>query len=177
MDRLICGDVGFGKTEVAIRAAYVVAQAGYQVALLTPTTLLANQHLQTFQQRFSSEAHHIVMLSRLTQGKDCQAHLAGIENGQVDIVIATHKLLSKSLNFKNLGLIIIDEEHRFGVKQKEMIHAIKKKAHIMSLSATPIPRTLHWLCQIFATCLLLQHLLPIEERLPLMSKPTVTPFY
>lgn len=143
MDRLICGDVGFGKTEVAIRAAYVVAQAGYQVALLTPTTLLANQHLQTFQQRFSSEAHHIVMLSRLTQGKDCQAHLAGIENGQVDIVIATHKLLSKSLNFKNLGLIIIDEEHRFGVKQKEMIHAIKKKAHIMSLSATPIPRTLH----------------------------------
>ncbi len=143
MDRLICGDVGFGKTEVAIRAAFIVIEAGYQVALLTPTTLLASQHFRTFSERLSPYPIHTCLLSRLTSSSQSNKDIADIAQGKMDMVIATHKLLSGKITFKRLGLIIIDEEHRFGVKQKEMINAIKKKAHILSLSATPIPRTLH----------------------------------
>ena len=143
MDRLVCGDVGFGNTEVAIRAAYVTILAGYQVALLTPTTLLAGQHFRTFNERFSPYPFKTALLSRLSTGAQSQQDITGLANGQVDMVIATHKLLSGKINFHKLGLIIIDEEHRFGVKQKEMIQAIKNKAHVLALSATPIPRTLH----------------------------------
>ncbi len=142
MERLICGDVGFGKTEVAIRAAFKVATNSAQVAILVPTTVLAEQHYNTFSDRMASFPVKVAFLSRF-QGKDEQAAIiAGIKDGSVDIVIGTHRLLSKDISFKNLGLLIIDEEHRFGVKQKEKIKALKQNVHILLLSATPIPRTL-----------------------------------
>jgi transcription-repair coupling factor (superfamily II helicase) len=142
MDRLVCGDVGFGKTEVALRAAFVVAMAGYQVALICPTTLLARQHYKNFVERFQGFPIEIGRLSRLVPAAEIKATKERLEQGKVDIVIGTHALLSKSLNFKKLGLVIVDEEQHFGVAHKEKLKALKEDVHVLTLTATPIPRTL-----------------------------------
>ncbi|MDO4231556.1 MAG: transcription-repair coupling factor [Lautropia sp.] len=142
MDRLVCGDVGFGKTEVALRAAYVAAATGRQVAVLTPTTLLAEQHFQTFNDRFSGFPINVAELSRFGTAKSTRNTLEGLESGKVDVVIGTHKLLSKDVKFRDLGLVIIDEEHRFGVRQKEQLKNLRAEIDVLTLTATPIPRTL-----------------------------------
>lgn len=142
MDRLVCGDVGFGKTEVALRAAFVAVTGGRQVAFLAPTTLLAEQHYQTLVDRFSKWPVKIAEMSRFRSGKEITAALKGIADGTVDIVVGTHKLLSQDTKFKNLGLLIIDEEHRFGVRHKEAVKALRAEVDVLTLTATPIPRTL-----------------------------------
>lgn len=142
MDRLICGDVGFGKTEVALRAAFVAVMGGKQVALLAPTTLLAEQHAQTFMDRFASWPVKIAELSRFRTTKEINLALTGLENGTIDIVIGTHKLFSSDVKFSRLGLLIIDEEHRFGVRQKEILKSMRADVDVLTLTATPIPRTL-----------------------------------
>jgi len=142
MDRLVCGDVGFGKTEVALRAAWVAVADGRQVAILTPTTLLAEQHFQTFSDRFADLPVKLVELSRFRSAKETKAAIADIGAGRVDIVIGTHKLLSADVKFPRLGLVIIDEEHRFGVRQKEALKALRAEVDVLTLTATPIPRTL-----------------------------------
>ncbi len=142
MDRLVCGDVGFGKTEVALRAAFVAVHGGKQVALLAPTTLLAEQHFQTLSDRFGKWPVKVAELSRFRTPKEVQAALDGMAAGTVDIVVGTHKLLSKDVKFKRLGLLIIDEEHRFGVRHKEAIKAMRAEVDVLTLTATPIPRTL-----------------------------------
>jgi transcription-repair coupling factor (superfamily II helicase) len=142
MDRLVCGDVGFGKTEVALRAAFIAVMGGKQVALLSPTTLLAEQHTQTFSDRFSDWPVRIAELSRFKSTKEVNASIQQINEGTVDIVIGTHKLLSSDVQFKRLGLVIIDEEHRFGVRQKETLKALRAEVDVLTLTATPIPRTL-----------------------------------
>ena len=141
MDRVICGDVGFGKTEVALRAAFVVAESGHQVAMLAPTTLLAEQHYRNFADRFADWPVNVRLLSRT--GKKTAKTVAGLEDGTVDIVIGTHKLLQKDIRFKDLGLVIIDEEQRFGVRQKERLKALRAEVDLLTLTATPIPRTLN----------------------------------
>lgn len=143
MDRVICGDVGFGKTEVAMRAAFLVAQSGKQVAVLVPTTLLAQQHFQTFADRFAAFPMQVESLSRFKNKKEQLAVEQKLANGTCDIVIGTHKLLQNDVKFKDLGLLIIDEEHRFGVQQKERFKALRAQVHILTLTATPIPRTLN----------------------------------
>ncbi len=143
MDRLICGDVGFGKTEVAMRAAFVAVMDGQQVAVLVPTTLLAQQHHQTFQDRFADWAVRVEQLSRFRSKKQQTESLKAVAEGQSDIVIGTHKLLQDNVKFKNLGLVIIDEEHRFGVKQKERFKSLRAEVDILTLTATPIPRSLN----------------------------------
>ena len=143
MDRLICGDVGFGKTEVAMRAAFIAARDGKQVCVLTPTTLLADQHFATFRDRFADFPINIELLSRFRSEKQSEKVVQNLANGQIDIVIGTHKLLQKGIQFKNLGLLIIDEEHRFGVKQKEYIKALRAHVDLLCMTATPIPRTLN----------------------------------
>ena len=142
MDRLVCGDVGFGKTEVALRAAFVAVMDGKQVAVLAPTTLLAEQHFQTFTDRFSDFPVKIAEMSRFRSPKEVAAAVAGLADGTIDIVIGTHKLLSKDTHFKRLGLVIIDEEHRFGVRHKETLKAMRAEVDVLTLTATPIPRTL-----------------------------------
>ena len=142
MDRLVCGDVGFGKTEVAMRSAFVVAAAGRQVALIVPTTLLCRQHFRNFQNRFKDLGFRIEQLSRLVMPKDARQIKDDIAKGTVDIVIGTHTLLGSSVQFKNLALVIVDEEQHFGVKQKEKLKELQKDTHLLTLSATPIPRTL-----------------------------------
>lgn len=142
MDRLICGDVGFGKTEVALRAAFVAVMGGKQVAMLAPTTLLVEQHAQNFSDRFADFPVKIAQLSRFNSSKETRAALEGIADGTVDIVIGTHKLISPDIAFKNLGLVIIDEEHRFGVRQKEELKRLRANVDVLTLTATPIPRTL-----------------------------------
>lgn len=143
MDRLICGDVGFGKTEVAIRAAFKAVQDGRQVAYLVPTTILAEQHFSTFTERMKDYPVNIRVLSRFCTTKEAKEILEGLKNGSVDIVIGTHRLLSKDVAYKALGLLIIDEEQRFGVKHKETIKQLKNTVDVLTLTATPIPRTLH----------------------------------
>jgi transcription-repair coupling factor (superfamily II helicase) len=143
MDRIVCGDVGFGKTEVAMRAAFVAVQAGHQVVVLVPTTLLAEQHLQSFRDRFADWPVRVEALSRFRSGKESSAVLAGFEGGQIDILIATHRLLHADARAKNLGLLIIDEEHRFGVRDKERLKTLRASVHVLTLTATPIPRTLN----------------------------------
>ncbi len=143
MDRLICGDVGYGKTEVAIRAAFKVVNAGRQVAILCPTTILAQQHLGTFRERLASYPVKIEMLSRFVSKAQTTETLRGLEDGSVDIVIGTHKLLGKDVKFARLGLLVVDEEQRFGVTHKERIKQMKKSVDVLTLTATPIPRTLH----------------------------------
>ena len=142
MDRLVCGDVGFGKTEVALRAAFVAVTGGKQVAFLAPTTLLAEQHYQTLVDRFAKWPIKIAEMSRFRTTKEINAAIEGLNAGTVDIVVGTHKLLSSSVNFKNLGLLIIDEEHRFGVRHKEAMKALRAEVDVLTLTATPIPRTL-----------------------------------
>ena len=142
MDRLVCGDVGFGKTEVALRAAFVAVNGGKQVAILAPTTLLAEQHYQNIADRFGKWPVKVAELSRFRSAKEVKAALEGIEDGTIDIVVGTHKLLSKDVKFKRLGLLVIDEEHRFGVRHKEAIKALRADVDVLTLTATPIPRTL-----------------------------------
>jgi transcription-repair coupling factor (superfamily II helicase) len=142
MDRLVCGDVGFGKTEVALRAAFIAVMGGKQVAILAPTTLLAEQHAQTFADRFADWPVRIAELSRFRSGKEINNAIKGMADGTLDIVIGTHKLLSPDVQFTRLGLVIIDEEHRFGVRQKEALKALRAEVDVLTLTATPIPRTL-----------------------------------
>ena len=142
MDRLICGDVGFGKTEVALRAAFIGITGGKQVALLAPTTLLAEQHYQTLVDRFAKWPVKVAEMSRFRSAKEISAAMKGLADGTVDIVVGTHKLLSESTKFKDLGLLIIDEEHRFGVRHKEQMKALRAEVDVLTLTATPIPRTL-----------------------------------
>ena len=142
MDRLVCGDVGFGKTEVALRAAFIAITGGKQVAFLAPTTLLAEQHYQTLMDRFSKWPVKVAEVSRFRSAKEVNATLKGLSDGSVDIVVGTHKLLSQTTRFKNLGLLIIDEEHRFGVRHKEAMKALRAEVDVLTLTATPIPRTL-----------------------------------
>ncbi|HXV25482.1 MAG TPA: DEAD/DEAH box helicase, partial [Alphaproteobacteria bacterium] len=142
MDRLICGDVGFGKTEVALRAAFVAAMSGHQVAIVTPTTLLARQHFRTFSERFKGLPVRIGVLSRLVSPREAVETKKGLTEGKIEIVIGTHALLGKTIRFANLGLLIIDEEQHFGVKQKERLKQLRAEVHVLTLTATPIPRTL-----------------------------------
>ncbi len=142
MDRLVCGDVGFGKTEVALRAAFIAITGGKQVAFLAPTTLLAEQHYQTLVDRFAKWPVKVAEMSRFRSGKEITAALKGVADGTIDIVVGTHKLLSESTKFKDLGLLIIDEEHRFGVRHKEQMKALRAEVDVLTLTATPIPRTL-----------------------------------
>jgi len=142
MDHLVCGDVGFGKTEVALRAAYVAAMSGVQVAIAVPTTLLARQHYNNFQKRFEGTGICIEQLSRMVTAKDAARVKEGMAEGSVHIVIGTHALFAKSIKFENLGLLIVDEEQRFGVKKKEILKELKSTVHVLTLTATPIPRTL-----------------------------------
>ena len=143
MDRLVCGDVGFGKTEVAMRAAFLAVQGGMQVAVLVPTTLLAQQHYQNFSDRFAGLPYRIELLSRFRSKTDQAKVLQGLAQGSVDIVIGTHRLLQNDVRFKRLGLLILDEEHRFGVRQKERLKKLRSEVDILTLTATPIPRTLN----------------------------------
>jgi transcription-repair coupling factor (superfamily II helicase) len=142
MDRLVCGDVGFGKTEVAIRAAFAAVQAGQQVAVVVPTTLLARQHFRTFSARFHGYPTRLGQLSRLVNAKEVKLVKDNLREGQIDIVIGTHTLLAKDIHFKNLGLLVVDEEQHFGVKQKEKLKELRAGVHVLTLTATPIPRTL-----------------------------------
>jgi transcription-repair coupling factor (superfamily II helicase) len=142
MDRLVCGDVGFGKTEVALRAAFVIAMSGKQVAVIVPTTLLARQHTKSFVERFAGYPVRIGQLSRFTGTKDAKEIKQGLTEGTVDIVIGTHALLAKSISFKNLGMVIVDEEQHFGVAHKERLKSLRADVHVLTLTATPIPRTL-----------------------------------
>ena len=143
MDRLVCGDVGYGKTEIALRAAFKAISSGRQVALLVPTTVLAQQHFLTFSQRLSAYPVNIEMLSRFRSKSEISNVLEGLSNGSVDICIGTHRLVQKDVTFKNLGLVIVDEEQRFGVSQKEKLKMLRQEVDVLTLTATPIPRTLH----------------------------------
>ncbi len=143
MDRVVCGDVGFGKTEVALRAAFVAATAGKQVAVLVPTTLLAQQHYQNFRDRFADWPVRVEVISRFKSKKEVDAALAKLHDGQIDVMIGTHRLLQPDVKFKQLGLVIVDEEHRFGVRQKEALKRLRAEVDLLTLTATPIPRTLN----------------------------------
>ncbi|MFA6081916.1 MAG: DEAD/DEAH box helicase [Patescibacteria group bacterium] len=168
MDRLICGDAGFGKTEVAVRAAGACASAGYQVAILTPTTILARQHTATFTNRLASLPINIVELSRFVSEKDQQSAIERISSGKADIIIGTHRLLSKDVKFHNLGMLIVDEEQKFGVKHKEAIKHQRAEVDVLTLSATPIPRTLFLgLSGLRDISLIVS---PPKKRLPTISK-------
>ena len=167
MDRLVCGDVGFGKTEVAIRAAFKAVQDNRQVAYLVPTTILAEQHYNTFVERMKNYPINVRMLSRFCTPKQIKQTLEDMKNGQADIVIGTHRLLSKDVEFKSLGLLIIDEEQRFGVKHKEQIKQMKKNVDVLTLTATPIPRTLHMSLVGLRDISLLEE--PPVDRLPIQT--------
>ncbi len=167
MDRLISGDVGYGKTEVAVRAAFKAVQDGKQVAVLVPTTLLAQQHTETFTERFSGFPVRLATLSRFQTAKETKATLAGLKDGSIDVVIGTHRLLSKEVVFKDLGLVVIDEEQRFGVEHKEKLKAMRTNVDVLAMSATPIPRTLEMsLTGIRETSTLAT---PPEERHPVLT--------
>lgn len=172
MDRLLCGDVGFGKTELAFRAAFKAILSGKQVAILCPTTLLARQHYELAVPRFSPFDVKVAILSRLVSNKDQQKYIEGINDGSIHLVIGTHKLLSKKISFKDLGLLIIDEEQRFGVEQKERIKELRTNIDVLTLSATPIPRTLQ--ISLLGVRQLSQINTPPQERMPIQTY--VTPF-
>ena len=171
MDRLLCGDVGFGKTELAVRAAFKAAMSGKQVALLAPTTVLAQQHFQVFGERLHNYPVTVEMLSRFVDDETSARTKEGLKSGQVDIVIGTHRLLQRDVRFKRLGLLIVDEEHRFGVMQKERLKKMRTQLDVLSLSATPIPRTLHMAVGGLRDMSVIQT--PPEERQPI--KTYVTP--
>ena len=143
MDRVVCGDVGFGKTEVAVRAAFVAATSGKQVAILVPTTLLAEQHYRNFRDRYADWPIRVEVLSRFKSAKEIKAALVLLEEGKIDVIVGTHRLLQGDVKFKDLGLVIVDEEQRFGVRQKEALKALRAEVHLLTLTATPIPRTLN----------------------------------
>jgi len=172
MDRLICGDVGFGKTEVALRTAVKVVRGNRQVALICPTTILANQHFQNFKDRLKNLPIKVSLLSRLQSKKEQKEIIEGLNNGRIDIVIGTHRILSKDIDFKNLGLLIIDDEQRFGVRQKEKLKKLRSALDVLSLSATPIPRTLYMALSSLKNVSLIQT--PPVGRLPV--KTFVLPF-
>ncbi len=167
MDRLICGDVGFGKTEIAIRAAFKAVQEGRQVVYLVPTTILAQQHYTTFTQRMKDFPVKVELLSRFRTASEQKKVIAGLKNGMVDVVIGTHRVLSKDVQFKNLGLLIIDEEQRFGVRHKETIKKLKETVDVLTLTATPIPRTMHMSLIGIRDMSLLEE--PPEERRPIQT--------
>ena len=167
MDRLICGDVGFGKTEVAIRAAFKAVMDGKQVAMLVPTTILASQHYSTFAERMSGFGVNVGLLCRLRTAAEQRKTIEGLKSGKIDVVIGTHKLLGKTVEYKNLGLLIIDEEQRFGVKHKEKIKQLKSSIDVLTLTATPIPRTLHMSLIGIRDMSLLEE--PPEDRLPIQT--------
>jgi transcription-repair coupling factor (superfamily II helicase) len=167
MDRLICGDVGFGKTEVALRAAFKTVQEGYQVAYLVPTTILARQHYQTFASRMEEYPVKVDMLSRFRTPKQQRETIKGLESGMSDVVIGTHRLLSKDIKFNKLGLVIVDEEQRFGVSHKEKLKELKKDVNVLTLTATPIPRTLHMSLTGIRDMSVLEE--PPSDRLPIQT--------
>jgi transcription-repair coupling factor (superfamily II helicase) len=167
MDRLVCGDVGYGKTEIALRAAFKTVQSGRQVAILVPTTVLAQQHLETFAERLEPFPASVEMLSRFRSDKQMKQTIANIQNGSADIVIGTHRLLQKDVRFKDLGLVIIDEEHKFGVTHKERLKQMRTQVDVMTLSATPIPRTLHMSLAGVRDMSTIET--PPEERLPIKT--------
>jgi len=167
MDRLICGDVGYGKTEIAIRAAFKAVQDGKQVAILVPTTLLVQQHLSTFADRYSAFPIQVAALSRFTSTSDSKDALAGLADGTVDVVIGTHRLLTPNVRFKDLGLVIVDEEQRFGVEHKEYLKAIRTNVDVLAMSATPIPRTLEMAVTGIREMSVIQT--PPEERHPVLT--------
>ncbi len=143
MDRVVCGDVGFGKTEVAVRAAFGAASGGRQVAVLVPTTLLAEQHYRNFRDRFADWPLKVEVLSRFKTKKEIELELEKVSRGEIDVIVGTHRLLQADVKFKDLGLVIVDEEQRFGVRQKEALKALRANVHLLTLTATPIPRTLN----------------------------------
>ena len=167
MDRVICGDVGYGKTEIAVRAAFKAVQDGKQVAVLVPTTLLADQHLQTFGERMAGFPVTVKGLSRFTDAGESKAVLDGMADGSVDIVIGTHRLLQTGVRWKDLGLVVVDEEQRFGVEHKEHIKSLRTHVDVVTMSATPIPRTLEMsLAGIREMSTILT---PPEERYPVLT--------
>src|SRR5689334_24862615 len=167
MDRLICGDVGYGKTEIAVRAAFKAVQDGKQVAILVPTTLLAQQHFNTFTERMGQFPVQIKQLSRFQTPKEAARTLEQAGDGTADIVIGTHRLLQSTTRFKNLGLIIVDEEQRFGVEHKEQLKALRASVDVLTMSATPIPRTLEM--AITGVREMSAIATPPEERLPVLT--------
>jgi transcription-repair coupling factor (superfamily II helicase) len=172
MDRLVCGDVGYGKTEVALRAAFKAVISGRQVGILVPTTLLANQHYQTFSSRLSDSPIELEMLSRFRTPLQQRDILKRLKEGKIDVIVGTHRLLSKDVEFHNLGLLIVDEEHRFGVRHKERIKSMRSQIDVLTLTATPIPRTLH-MALIGARDMSLIHTVP-QDRLPIETD--IAPF-
>lgn len=167
MDRLLCGDVGYGKTEVALRSAFKAVTEGKQVALLAPTTILVQQHFHTIQKRFQGFPVTVEMLSRFRSAKEQKLILQRLKDGEIDMIVGTHRLLAKDVKFKDLGLLIVDEEHRFGVSHKESIKNMKARVDVLTLSATPIPRTLHMSMSGIRDMSLLET--PPEERLPVKT--------
>jgi transcription-repair coupling factor (superfamily II helicase) len=170
MDRLLCGDVGFGKTELALRAAFKAAMSGKQVALLAPTTVLAQQHFHVFRERLKNFPVAVEMLSRFVDDETQARTVEGLKSGQVDIVVGTHRLLQRDVRFKRLGLLVVDEEHRFGVMQKERLKKLRTQLDVVSLSATPIPRTLHMAVGGIRDMSVIQT--PPEERQPIKTYVT-----
>ena len=169
MDRVVCGDVGFGKTEVAMRAAFMAVQGGKQVAVLVPTTLLAQQHYENFSDRFADWPVRIESLSRFQNPERSNEILSGLANGSIDIVVGTHKLLSEQVKFRDLGLVIIDEEHRFGVRHKERLKSLRAEVDILTLTATPIPRTLNMAMSGYAR--------PVHHSHPPMGRTPSRPLF
>ena len=172
MDRIVCGDVGFGKTEVALRAMVKVIKSGYQAAMLCPTTILANQHFKNFKERLKKLPIEIAILSRLQSKKEQKKIIDKLEDGKIDVIVGTHRILSSDVNFKNLGLLIIDDEQRFGVRQKEKLKKLRASLDVLSLSATPIPRTLYLALSSLKDVSLIQT--PPIGRLPV--KTFISPF-